>query len=773
MIKIPPASALSHRYLIALTVAAWVALGVSLLVLRPLLVGTGWWWQCVVASAMVFAASAAVWRWRASVLLTLVAQVVGSLLLLTVMCGGGTGIFALVPTFATFERFWGMASAARQSIVEQAAPIAATESIAFLLIVAAIAVTVLAFHSLIWLRWPPLTAIVLVIPVVVPPLVLPAADSWHLVLVGASLLLLLRLDVLARRHAEGSEVDRPRGIQLPSRRPLRFAATARTVGVAFVAMTLTALVGSALPAIDPVRASGTPAVTLDGTSVSPYLDLARDIRRPTMVTLFTYTSTDGARPYFRMLVIDDFTGRDWKATQSRFEAKNSILQLPPPTGLDASIQPKRQAVEVTIRALNTRWLPTPFPADRVTGLNGLWAYDELSRAIRSTQPDTLGQRYLVEQYVLEPTPTQLRRKSVIERPEIAQFLELPQEAGIDRIADALQQVVGTIQNPYDQAVELQSWFRDGAFLYSETAPAQAGYDGSGTEVLARFLDAKAGYCIHFASAMALMARILGIPSRVAVGYLPGTLTDRTEDGQKLSEVTSHDLHAWPELYFEGVGWLPFEPTPGRGAVPPYTLGELPSPAATPIATSPASAPTVSAAPERPEDAGAPATPGAGASLWSWLLPTLLSLVGALALACLPMLVRVAARARRRRRCLWGEQPASAAWSELVASALDHRIALPSRASPAVTARALIAQAGLVNAGADALALLREATEREWFGRPFAAPGTGERVALWQAVHVVRQRIADRRTPGQRVAEALLPRSLPSQVAAAFTRRQAQ
>ena len=70
--------------------------------------------------------------------------------------------------------------------------------------------------------------------------------------------------------------------------------------------------------------------------------------------------------------------------------------------------------------------------------------------------------------------------------------------------------------------------------------------------------------MHFSSAMAVMARTLGIPSRIAVGYAPGSVVN-VKDGQNHYEATSDDLHAWTEIYFQGVGWIDFEPTPGVGS----------------------------------------------------------------------------------------------------------------------------------------------------------------------------------------------------------------
>ena len=113
---------------------------------------------------------------------------------------------------------------------------------------------------------------------------------------------------------------------------------------------------------------------------------------------------------------------------------------------------------------------------------------------------------------------------------------------------------------FDKAVALQDWFRTGGgFTYSLD---QRG--GSGMDLLAHFVtDDRVGYCEQFASAMAAMARTLGIPSRVVVGFLDG---QPLPDGRIL--YTSDERHAWPEMYFPGVGWIRFEPTPAQRAATP-------------------------------------------------------------------------------------------------------------------------------------------------------------------------------------------------------------
>ena len=119
-------------------------------------------------------------------------------------------------------------------------------------------------------------------------------------------------------------------------------------------------------------------------------------------------------------------------------------------------------------------------------------------------------------------------------------------------------------------VALQDWFRT-EFTYSTDVP-----DGHGNSAIESFLENRVGYCEQFAGTFAAMARSLGIPARVAVGFTQG---EQQDDGTYV--VLGRNAHAWPEVWFDGYGWVPFEPTPGRGmpgaeaytGVPPQQDGD--------------------------------------------------------------------------------------------------------------------------------------------------------------------------------------------------------
>ena len=127
----------------------------------------------------------------------------------------------------------------------------------------------------------------------------------------------------------------------------------------------------------------------------------------------------------------------------------------------------------------------------------------------------------------------------------------------DRILLKAEQIVQSAgaTNPYDQAKAIESWFlAKGNFTYTLKPPAAP----QGVRPLDYFLfQSHRGYCQDFATAMAVMLRQLGIPSRLESGFRLGGYDDRTHRYL----VSTTDAHTWVEAYFPGYGWIPFEPTP--------------------------------------------------------------------------------------------------------------------------------------------------------------------------------------------------------------------
>ena len=133
-----------------------------------------------------------------------------------------------------------------------------------------------------------------------------------------------------------------------------------------------------------------------------------------------------------------------------------------------------------------------------------------------------------------------------------------------RLQALAEHVAGGARSPYAAAVALEQWFRfGGGFVYDQHPPKPP----LGVAPLEDFVaHTRRGYCQHFAGAMALMLRYLGIPSRVAVGFASGNY----QHGEWV--VSDRNAHMWVEVWFHGWGWIPFDPTPSRGGLAGLVLG---------------------------------------------------------------------------------------------------------------------------------------------------------------------------------------------------------
>jgi transglutaminase superfamily protein len=191
-----------------------------------------------------------------------------------------------------------------------------------------------------------------------------------------------------------------------------------------------------------------------------------------------------------------------------------------------------------------------------------WSYEpqpspqELARSKPIYPPAiTLGKHYLeVDPGTFAPTFRTPDRDAMVANIFATHPSLMPYKA----LYAAARRVAGGARSPYAAAVALESWFRTGGgFSYDQHPPRTKG----STPVLVDFVTrTRAGYCQHFAGAMALMLRYLGIPTRIAAGFTSGTY----DNGEWT--VTDHDAHEWVEVWFRGWGWVPFDPTPSRGGV---------------------------------------------------------------------------------------------------------------------------------------------------------------------------------------------------------------
>jgi len=769
----PDPIALSRGQRLALTAASFLLIAVATMALGPLISGGGWWWMCAFVAAGTLFGGAGLRAIRTPASLVPVLELVILVLLLTLLFGGATSFALIVPTTGTFTEFGDLLGGAERTIQQQSVPAIPVPALSFALALGVGLLAVCVDILVQTVRMPALAAAPALVPILIPGFIIEAgAEAPTLVLAAAAYLLLLRVDVRVRRRARitaGDEGDDAATVISPARVPIASTLGA-TLGLAGAGLVIAAVLAASTPSISTslLLGTGSPG-SIFGRGVSPFIDLGRDLRRPDPRPAFHYFSPDGERPYFTLLTLDRFEGATWGVTEAQIDGDNTVDAMPRPDGLSSEVLTEEHPIDVTIDEVRTTWLPVPYPTTRVEGLRGSWFWQDGSLTVRGVDADTAGQRYQADWIEVDPTPSQLRAADRRLPDEVEKFLALPDDLP-QVIVDTAAQVAGSATTPYDAAVAIQAFLRSADFEYSTEAPVEEGYDGGGFDVIAQFLETRAGYCVHFASTMAVLARESGIPARIAVGYTQGSPSQERVGGVQRIEVDSHDLHAWPELYFEGVGWVPFEPTPGRGLVPDYSRPGAGQGAGEPLPQSGSTAPSASGRAEVDPGGGLGGAGGGLDSADSWWLRggVIALLVAAVLLA--PAALRAGQRASRSRRIMRGERPADAAWAEFTATARDLGVDVGIVDTPrAVAARVADRPAfGDVDAAASLIAL-RDAVERERYG-PSGHPAPTD-ADLIGRLAIAREALAADERAVDRMRAVLVPRSLVDRAQAAFGERQ--
>ncbi len=255
------------------------------------------------------------------------------------------------------------------------------------------------------------------------------------------------------------------------------------------------------------------------------------------------------RAYWRLTALDEFDGQQW-SIEAAYSPVNG--QLPGEAG--ASESPSGEIdQEVTVVGLRSVWLPAAYRAVRLAGADDADFHPgTASLVVRPGAAD--GLVYRVRSRPSSHSLDALRRASPSSEADVPAQRAVP---GPTRELRALAETIGSGSDgsAFGRARALQDFFNQG-FVYDLNVSA-----GHGTAALESFLfGSRRGYSEQFASAYAVLARLMGLPARVAVGFTPGEPAD---SGTVV--VRGRHAHAWPEVNLGNAGWVAFEPTPGRGA----------------------------------------------------------------------------------------------------------------------------------------------------------------------------------------------------------------
>ncbi len=276
--------------------------------------------------------------------------------------------------------------------------------------------------------------------------------------------------------------------------------------------------------------------------VSPLVDIRSRLTNRSNTELFVVEAD--FESYWRLSALPRFDGTRWGLPERSLTGAGGTL-----SDARAGSDPLRQTIRIS--NLGDKFVPTAADLITVTPQDEL-RWNEDSSTLLKIEGE------------LEPGDT-FEVVSAAPRFDVAQlqaagssgvgdpiYLELPENfpPSVGRLA---AEVTDGATTSYEIALTLQNWFRS-EFDYS--LEVQAGHSSNAIE---GFLRDRVGYCEQFSGTYAAMMRTLGIPARVAVGFTPGNF-----NGTGYS-VLGKNAHAWPEVWFSGLGWVPFEPTPGRGA----------------------------------------------------------------------------------------------------------------------------------------------------------------------------------------------------------------
>ncbi len=491
-----------------------------------------------------------------------------------------------------------------------------------------------------------------------------------------------------------------------------------TTALALLAGGLTTVRGPAEP-VDIGTGSGGGTVEVDAL-VSLRRSLVSNDTRPVLTM-----ATTAARPdYLRLSVLELFDGEQWQpvgpnetgpSAPARPDGSIPTGQAPPPGPL--------AEYQLDVGPLGGTVLPSPNGSYlSLTEWPVVWD-QRTSLPLRADGETVEGARIGLVAAAADLDAAGLRAASTVPPlPEQVFGENLADPAPItgEELPELARDITAEAATPFDAAVALQRWFTtDGGFTYSTQIEG-----GSDEDALQTFLTDRIGYCEQFAATMALMARSVGIPARVVVGFTQGA-----QEGNQWV-VRGTDAHAWPELWMGSAGWVRFEPTPGAPTAtrPDYTSTTQVPEGPTAAPTQSAAAPTTSStdAPAQVPDELTGASEGQGSGSQGLPVRGIVLVLVLIGLGT-PAVLRVVRRTRRLRT---GDGQSS--YREVVDTLVDLRLGGESS-----TPRTTVAAVGalLVTGGGDradgpaaagageaqqALGRILRAVEWQRYGSPHAA-----------------------------------------------------
>lgn len=693
------------------------------------------------------------------------------LLAVTFLYRSGEEYLGLLPTAATFEHFGVLLGEVPEVVATQALPVPDHDGL-LLLTMAGIGLVAVSIDLLaVGLRRPALTGLPMLAVYSVPVAVSHESVSGFAFLLGVlGYLWLVATDNLERVRRFGRRfTGEGRSVQPWEPSPLAAAGRRLTVLGVVIALALPlAVPGMTSGLIDRFGqgfpGSGTGGAGGNPTAVNLFAQLDGLLNRDETVELLRVTTDDPEPFYLRVGTADVITRQGFNHRSPQGVPTNEL----PPSGPPAvGVSHHRQRATVEVLAWDMNRLPTYRELTRLSGVDSQWRYDPEQQVVYADNRGARGLTYEQEYVRQQFSPDALRqaRELPADDPIQRQFTQVLEEP---QVRDLVDQLTRTASSPYDKVLAILSHFSSqNGFRYS----LDTGSATTGSAIVDFLFVNRTGFCVQYAAAMTWMVRQAGLPARVAFGFTRGR---EVEPDTYL--MTNQNLHAWTEVYFDGYGWVPFDPTPSASVQGSASSAWAPDPNAPPETESPGTGPSGSAGPGTPlppGDGPAQLDPGIDGGLsqplqprqsyWQWWLAGALALL--LVLLVTPALRRVQLRRRRMSR-LAGEAAADAAtsgaqapgvvvgadptaaarhiahraWEELLDTMVDYQFAIDPAETPRGMAERLVRECRLADGFEEAVTGARTLAEAE--ERASYAPSPGPTAELPAALRAVRRALAE-------------------------------
>jgi hypothetical protein len=498
-------------------------------------------------------------------------------------------------------------------------------------------------------------------------------------------------------------------------------------------------------------------------ALSPLLSVGHVLQgKPKPVFSYTTNSADPREQYFQVYVVNYSSRQNAWLQPSYTDVKTVDGDKPllPAQGVMSTTPVSKVTTDITINADDTgpAVLPVPYAPSQlhVDSVPG-WRETAGTLMVFNPRTDMARLHYTVQSEEVNTQKADIPNEEA--QGSVAQYATPPTGPDAQQLTSIADQVTRNAQTPLQEAKRLENWFQSSRFTYSLKP------DLPQTNWLLPFLRTiRTGYCVQYAQAFAILARALGIPARIAIGYTAGN-----PGPNHTWDVTTADAHAWPELYFQSYGWLRFEPTPsgsrgpGTAEVPVYGGGGQTG----------STSPNSDINPHGPNlaDPGGPGgkrgklplnriqhLPGTGTASAAKRASSGMGFaigipVALFLLIAWPALTRLLTRRRRWLSASGDAATAHAAWRELTDDLADYGLGSAPGETPRAVARRVTMQARLDETAATAVGRLAAAEERARYART-PEPGAG----LKAAEVTVRRAVAASVPRRQRLRARLVPAS---------------